>query len=210
MGWRDRAAPAGHCHSNGVGWDDGVGQPPHGTPWGPRWQHLGHAGDVAARFQQQRAWHTGGSARLNAARQVCAGARPVPLDFWRGWSQPRRPAGSCGLRARRQVTAPAHGAGTACRDCSVPSASSLLPGNRERAAPSLLWASCSLGVHALGRWRRAGDQEDTWRCQWSCRGAFGWKRKCWASVGAVGCQVLRKQCWNNPALGMEAGREQSW
>lgn len=58
----------------------------------------------------------GGSARtlapawLNAARQVYGEARPVRLDFWEGWSQPRHqplPRECC--RPRRQVTAPSRG-----------------------------------------------------------------------------------------------------
>lgn len=55
-------------------------------------------------------------ARLNVAQQVCGEARPVRLDFWRSWSQPRHqplPARCCWLRrgrAWRQVMAPSHGA----------------------------------------------------------------------------------------------------
>lgn len=146
---------------------------PHGTCWGPRCQGCasirGTQGmSQAASFQQ----HTG-SARLNAARQVCGEARPVQLDFWRGWSQPRQqplPARCCRLRqsrARRQVTAPSPRGRHSLRmghaapaPCSVPTLSPALVEQcpveigKEETVPfwrvPLVW-----GVRALRRWRRA-------------------------------------------------------
>lgn len=110
-------------------------------------------------------------ARLNAARQVYGEARPVRLDFWRGWSQPRHqplPARCCRLRrgrAWRRVVAPSRGAaqprlqaGTARSmgdaspgPCSVLCATAVTffegtvpQGSGERAAPSLLEGPPSL------------------------------------------------------------------
>lgn len=176
MCWRDRAAPAGHCHSNGVGWDGMRGGT--ATPW----HTLGTS--VAAPGARR-----GCGSEVPAAASVAHGrlgtAECGPTGLCRspsrsaGFLERLEPAPASRGELRAPSTAPGHGPsprgrhslqGLLCALCQLPA-----PWKLGKSSPFPPGGFLQSGSPCPRRWRRTGDQEDTWRCQWGCRGALDGK-----------------------------------